>query len=139
MWTLQKRDNALYLNSWVLSSDVKLKTLPRKTLVVATVGWALVGKIAFTLPTMHIHRGWEALLIATVGAQIQAILITLICKSHCDRLWIDRHFNFTSVHRRTFGHDFTSVRDFTWIYHIKLDLLSSIRRGKHILIHVERH
>ena len=42
-WTLQKRNNAFNLHSWVLSSDMKLKTLLRKTLIVAAIGWALVG------------------------------------------------------------------------------------------------
>ena len=42
-WTLQKRDNAFNLHIRVLSSDMKLKTLLRKTLIVAAIGWALVG------------------------------------------------------------------------------------------------
>ena len=85
-WTLQKRNNALYLYLWVLSSDVKLKTLPRKTLILAPIGCTLVRKISLTLPTMHIHRRREALLNSTVGANVLASLITLVRESHCTDL-----------------------------------------------------
>ena len=138
-WTLQKRNNTLYLHLWMLSSDMKLKTLPRKTLIFTVCIGALVRKVTLTLPTMHIHRGREALLNPAVRAYIETSLITLVRKSHCTCLGGARHFNFTRVHRRTFGHDFTRVYDFIRIHRIKLDLLSSIRRGKHILIGVKRH
>ena len=42
-WTLQKRNNTLYLDVRMLSSDMKLKTLLRKTLIVAAFGWTFVG------------------------------------------------------------------------------------------------
>jgi len=42
-WTFQKRNNALNLDVRMLSSDMKVKTLLRKTLIVAAFGWALVG------------------------------------------------------------------------------------------------
>ena len=138
-WTLQKRNSTLYLHLWMLSSDMKLKTLPRKTLIFTVCIGALVRKVALTLPTMHIHRGREALLDPAVGAYIETSLIALVRKSHCTDLGTPRHFNFTGIHRRTFGHDFTRVYDFTRIHRIELDLLSSIRRGKHILIGVKRH
>ena len=85
-WTLQKRNNALYLYLWVLSSDVKLKTLSRKTLILAPIGCTLVRKVALTLPTMHIHRGGEALLNSTVGTYVETSLITLVRESHCTDL-----------------------------------------------------
>ena len=132
-WTLQKWNNALNLHSWVLSSDMKLKTLPRKTLIVTTIGCTLMRKVALTLPTMHVHRGRETLLNTTVGADVLASLITLVRESHCTYLGGGGDFNFTGVC------DFTRVYDFTRIHRIELDLLSSIRRGKHILIGVKRH
>ena len=55
-WTLQKRNNALNLHSWVLSSDMKLKTLPRNTFIFTVWCGTFVRKIPFTLSTMHIHR-----------------------------------------------------------------------------------
>jgi len=82
-WTLQKWNNALNLHSWVLSSDMKLKTLPRKTLILAVSIWTLMGEVALTLSTMHIHGGRETLLNTTVGADILASLITLVRESHC--------------------------------------------------------
>jgi hypothetical protein len=42
-WTFQKRNNALNLDVRMLSSDMKLKTLLRKTLIVAAFGWTFVG------------------------------------------------------------------------------------------------
>ena len=113
-WTLQKRNNTLYLHLWMLSSDMKLKTLPRKTLIFTVCIGALVRKVALTLPTMHIHGGGEALLDPAVGAYIETSLITLIRKSHCSCLGTPRHFNFTRVH------------DFTRVHGVELDLLPPI-------------
>ena len=113
-WTLQKRNNTLYLHLWMLSSDMKLKTLPRKTLIFTVCIGALVRKVALTLSTMHIHRGGEALLDPAVRAYIETSLITLVRKSHCTCLGGGRHFNFTRVY------------DFTRVHGVELDLLPPI-------------
>jgi hypothetical protein len=56
-WTLQKRNNPFNLEARMLSSDMKLKTLLRKTFIFTSIGWTLMRKITFTFSTMHIHRG----------------------------------------------------------------------------------
>ena len=94
-WTLQKRDNSFNLHGWMLSSDMKLKTLLRKTFIFTSIGWTLMRKVTLTFSTMHIHRGGEALLDPAVGAYIETGLITLVRESHCTDLGCRGDFNFT--------------------------------------------